>query len=506
MRDRFSKERGFALLVMGVTLVLVVFMVALAVDAAFLYLVRARLSASCDAAALAAARSVNVGMTLAAQEASAKARANAFFSANYPAGTLNTKNLVVNIVVAESGLRTRTVTVAASVQAPTYFLRMAKYSNVNVAATGTASRRDVNMIIVLDRSGSMQNSGSCEPMKSAARSFVSNFAEGRDRLALITFSSGMFVGYAPSKNFKSTNPTLDSVISTITCTGGTSSAMAISEAYNQLVTINEPGALNMILFFTDGVPTALTAYWPVKKLSDTRYGDGSSSYSNAASTYTYPKSTCYDAAGRANTSSSWAPQDRLGVMATIGSADAATGASYGVYARYTTGVNAADVSINGATSGNESRQGCNFGSGTTNLTRVRRDIAYIPTQDAYGNATGCCYDNAITTFPNGHSYQGKFRPDKPINIGAAARNATDNAATRIRSDSNLTPTFYVIGLGDPGGADPPDEVLLAKIANDPVSPSYTRTQPTGLYVFAPDNTQLNQAFARIASEILRLSN
>ncbi len=505
MRDRFSRKSGFALLVMGVTLVLVVFMVALAVDAAFLYLVRARLSASCDAAALAAARSLNVGLTLASQEAAAKARASAFFSANYPTGSLNTKNLVVNIVVAETGLRTRTVSVTASVSSPTYFLRMAGYKNVNVSATGTASRRDVNMILVLDRSGSMANSSSCEPMKTAARSFIANFAEGRDRLALITFSSGMYVGYQPSKNFKTSSPTLDSVISTISCTGGTSSAMAISEAYQLLQAINEPGALNMILFFTDGVPTALTANWPVKKLADTRYGDGSTSYSNTGSTYSFPKSTCYDAAGRTNSNAAWNPQDRLGVMATIGSAEDSTGATYGIYARYSTGVNATDVSINGATSGNESRQGCSFGSGTTNLTYVRRDIAYIPTQDAYGNATGCCYDNRITTFTSGN-YSGKFRPDKPINIGAAARNATDNAATRIRSDTNLTPTFYVIGLGDPTGSDPPDDVLLAKIANDPSSPSYVRTQPTGLYVFAPNNTQLNQAFARIASEILRLSN
>jgi len=46
---------------------------------------------------------------------------------------------------------------------------------------------------------------------------------------------------------------------------------------------------------------------------------------------------------------------------------------------------------------------------------------------------------------------------------------------------------------------------MKRVADDPSSPSCTNTEPAGLYVFAPDNTQLNQAFARAASEILRIS-
>lgn len=498
-----STRRGIAILITSIGLVLITFMVALAVDAAFLYLVKAKLSSSCDAAALAAARSLNVGLTLAAQEASARARASAFFTANFPAGTMNTRNLAVQITVAESGLRTRTVQVTATLSAPTYFLKMAGYNQVPVSASGTASRRDVNLILVLDRSSSMQNSGSCAPMKEAAKSFVANFAEGRDRLGMIVFGASWYLGFAPSKNFKTASPTLESRIDQISCYGNTSSAMAISEAYNQIVQINEPGSLNLILFFTDGLPNGVTASYPVKRLSDSRYGDGSGSYSRANTLYTFPKSTCYDAAGRANTNAAWNPQNRAGVLSQW-SGFASTGTTAGLMAPYSASINAgSEPSIDGPAAGETSRQGCSFGSGTSNLGLVRRDIAYIPTADVYGNGTLCCYETA-ETFSSG-AYAGQIRPDKPSSVGKASVNATDNAATRIRSDITYTPVFYVIGLGDPTGSEPPDEVLLAKIANDPTSASYTRTQPTGLYVFAPNNTQLNQAFSRIASEILRLS-
>lgn len=503
MRDRFTKKRGIAMLITAIGLVMITFIVGLAVDAALLYLVKAKLSSSCDAAALAAARSLNVGLTLAAQEASARARANAFFLANFPAGTMNSKNLGLQVTVAESGLRTRTVEVRATVDAPTYFMRMAGYDKVPVMALGTASRRDVNLILVLDRSSSMNASGSCTPMKNAAKAFVANFAEGRDRLGMIVFGASWYLGFAPSKNFKTASPTLEAQINSISCYGNTSSAMAISEAYNQIVQINEPGALNLILFFTDGLPNGVTASFPVKTQSDSRYGDGSSTYPKANTQYTFPKSTCYDAAGRTNANAAWNPQNRVGVLAQW-SGFAATGTTAGLMAPYAASINAgSEPSINGPVNSDTSRQGCNFGPGTTNLSWVRRDIAYIPQTDVYGNGTVCCY-KTVETFPSG-PYTGQIRPDKPSSIGKAAANATANAAQRIRRDTTYAPVFYVIGLGDPTGVEPPDEVLLANIANDPTSASYDRTETTGLYVFAPNNTQLNQAFSRIASEILRLS-
>jgi len=510
MRGRSSdRRRGIAIVMLAISLMLILFMVALAVDASYLYTVRAKLSMACDAAALAAARSLNVGLSMAAQEASARARAQAFFDANFPDGALNTRNRTSSVSVEETALRTRSVTVSASVMAPTYFMRLAGIPAVPVSALGKASRRDVNMMMVLDRSGSMQTSGACAPMKSAAQSFVSRFAEARDRLGLITFSTAWNYTYPLTKNFKTQSPTLSDVIGTITCTGGTSMAMAISEAYNKLAALAEPGALNIIMLFTDGIPTGLTARFPVRTVNDTRYGNGENNRTLDGLIYNYPStgtlynmapSNCRDAANKNYLDSGWNPQDRVGVFVASGEGTASTGATYGIIKPYVTSPAAADQAINGPLGALDSGTGCAFVAGTTdfnNMRYARRDVAYIPNFDLYNNRMDCCY-RSVSKFTSG-PYAGKIRPDTPAAVGAAATNATDNAAKRIRQSLAVPTIFYVIGLGDV------DSVLLKRIANDPSSPTYDRSEPTGLYVYAPDRTQLNQAFARIASEILRLA-
>lgn len=354
----------------------------------------------------------------------------------------------------------------------------------------------------------MQSAGACEPMKSAARSFVSRFAEARDRLGMVTYSTAWHYAYPLTKNFKTQSPTLDSVISTITCTGGTSTAMAVSEAYNQLSAIAEPGALNIIMLFTDGIPTGLTAQFPVKTSIDSRYGNGENrkvdgvtySYPNTGTIYSMERSGCRDAANKTYLQAGWSPQDRVGVLVASGTGTAGTGSTYGIIQPYASTMTASDRTINGSLGALDSGAGCAFGAGTTDFNQMRyarRDIAYIPNFDLYGNRMDYGY-RTVSAFTSG-PYAGKIRPDRPSAVGAAATNATDSAAKRIRQNLSMPTIFYVIGLGDV------DSVLLKRVANDPSSPSYNRDEPTGLYVYAPDKTQLNQAFARIASEILRLA-
>jgi hypothetical protein len=134
------------------------------------------------------------------------------------------------------------------------------------------------------------------------------------------------------------------------------------------------------------------------------------------------------------------------------------------------------------------------------MNHIEKDIAHLPEVDIYGNTlTGY---KAVSRYGSG-PYDGKIKVNSGTTMENAAVNALDNAAFRIRSDTNLNTVIYAIGLGGAGAAE---HVLLQRVANDPASPIFDNTKPEGLYVYAPTAVQLNEAFVRIASEILRLSN
>jgi len=533
--ERTAREKGIVILMTAIWMCVLIPCVGLAVDAGMLYVLKARLQTSVDAASIAAARSLSVGISLGDQAASAQARALAFYNANFKAGSFGTKNQSVNVSVAETAFRTRTVTVTGSFDAPQFFMRYLGFNSTRVNAMGKASRRDVNLILVLDRSGSMQdtptNGQPCTTMKNSATTFVNMFAEGRDRLSLITFGGAWYPNYLPSMNFKTSSPSLPTAISNISCSGGTASGTAVWNAYQQLVTINEPGALNLIVFFTDGYANMTHADYPVKTLSDQRYGYSGgykqwsstyNSYSGATvcndtgATCTMEPSPCQDAQGdkydrtaaqttRNYTYSTtppttpqtwnptWAPAALRGAL-TQNAGDQytlSTGSTYGlVVVQASSATDVSDPLIPAT--------GCAFKSDASD---VRRDVAYIPDTDIYGNNTTGY--KAIDVFPGStHPYYNKKRPDVPMAVTGVGMNVLDNASNRARNDVSLAPVIYTIGLGSNGGVD---GTLLARVANDKTSPIWTSTQQTGLYVYAANVTDLNYAFARVASEILRIA-
>jgi hypothetical protein len=133
---------------------------------------------------------------------------------------------------------------------------------------------------------------------------------------------------------------------------------------------------------------------------------------------------------------------------------------------------------------------------------MRLDVAYMPTQDHWGNSTlGYLQPEPV---PTGSPYAGYQRVDTPTAISIASTNAADNAATATRNDTVYNPVIYTIGLG---GTDPQpiDAVFMERVANDPRSPIYDSTKSAGMFVYASDINQLGIAFRTIASQILRLS-
>jgi hypothetical protein len=288
-------------------------------------------------------------------------------------------------------------------------------------------------------------------MKAAATSFVNKFAGGRDKVGLITFSGSSYVAFQPNTTFKSTSPNVTTLISQMATGLNTGTAQALSVAYQELTTLNERGAMNVIVLFTDGIPNGLTAdYNTVLRVT-------------SSCTYkTIPK------VGTIYQSSVFAAQDpgpTIGVMNYLSSS-------------------ISDVGENRVASGSA---GCAYASNSQNM---RMDIERMPTADYYGNLTTGYRPVSLTGV------------DRPTQIVAASVNAADNAARTIRQNANLRPVIYVIGLG---GSEPLDQAFMKRVANDVASEVYTETEATGLFVFSPTPAQLETAFERIASEILRLA-
>ena len=90
------------------------------------------------------------------------------------------------------------------------------------------------------------------------------------------------------------------------------------------------------------------------------------------------------------------------------------------------------------------------------------------------------------------------------NIVNASINAADSQGLKIRQ-STVIPNIRVfsIGLGNAPGGVPDD--FLERVANDPRASNYDTNYPAGEYVFAPQSTDISNAFSQVASEILHLA-
>ncbi len=482
MRERFSKrlkqERGATLILLTFALSLVVLpLMGIAIDGTTCYLVRIKLSQAVDAAALGGARSLSTGLNLTSQTTSATATALSYLNSNFPSGLMGaTFSGSPTISITQNSTISRTVQVQATVIVPLTFLRVAGFRTATVSETAQSTRRDVNLMLVLDRSVSMFNAGVCPTMIANAQAFVSKFANGQDILGLITFNEAWSLDFPPSTSFLSGSPTLPSVMSNLQCAGNTSSAMALWQAYGQIQAVNQPGRLNVIVFFTDGNPDGITSTFPIKMATDTRY-TWSSPYNQVSS----PPSLCPKSAVLDGVIAQW-------------NGDVNPGPTAGVFKTLNTGISdPSEVSI--------SAPGCTF-TGSAGQTAMTSDVAYIPAQDDYGNAT-TGYETS-TLFPSGSPYAGQIRPDLPTSITAASTNAAVNAARRIQADTTFNIVIYSLGLGGTV-TEPLNLDFLRRVANDPQSSSYNSSRPTGHFYYAADITQLGAAYQGIASQILRLS-
>jgi Flp pilus assembly protein TadG len=473
-------RKGFAVILTTLSLVLLVPMVGLAIDVSMLYMIRAKLSGAVDAAVLAGAQSLANGGDAGTQRASAQDAATRFFNANFPSGYWGTTNVTFAPPVIDDSTTAnyRTVTATASATAPLYFLRVFGTDTTLVSVSAQAGRRDALVMLVLDRSSSMnysfQGTTACAIMKQDAAQFLTYFAPGRDMLGLVVFGSSSFV-YAPTTSFNQPDAngnTVASLIGQINCGGNTNTSGAVEQAYNQIQAINSTTRTNVIVLMTDGRPNGF-----VGDYTNLRINPGS----------------C-DAAGK----------PLVGVIAQWAGGPQVTGTTAGVMS----------VLNNSASTSNETATansgGCQFAG---DLTKLRNDINAMPATDYYGNALAGSYSVSNSNFPYNGMSADLSKVTSPRQIIVASTNAIDNEGTKIRTNTVLSPSIYTIALEGSDPNDPPDTLMLRKLANDPsmeTDPDPTaqtffqqqKGQTTGYFADAPDPSQLASAFNSVAMQIV----
>ncbi len=486
----------------------------LAIDASVVYLMKAKLSAAVDAAALATARSLN--LTAAPnQQNPAIAMGMSYFAANLPAGTMGVTVVGGGPTIPQPTLiaatNTLQVNVSATIQVPLYFMRLLGFPTSTMTASGQASRRVSNIILVLDRSYSIALGGNCSNLISSAENFVNDFVDGTDTMGLVDFQASANEDFIANTNFKSGNPNINSYISQLQCTGYTNTAEALAKAYSRLQVIGQLSANNVIVLFTDGNADTISAAFPVR-------------LSNASKTTVYnwqPIGNSNPGTVQQGASTCKSTITKLtGVMTNLPGGLTSANDVGGVYqdtAQSISWVSPYQYSGSGYPfpAAPVSGSNCYFSSTSVysypyNTLAIRDDV-YIPTLDnsqykvSFINPYWTQAADYLSTGP----YKNKgLRADTTQSVNDAALSEADNLANIIRGGTASTgapiqATIYTIGLGNP-----PAEVIntnfLERVANDPRAPGYNSNQPTGLFILC-NSSGLQSAFQQIASQILRLS-
>ena len=158
MRMPHKKQQGQVLIMVVLSAMVLIGSVGLAIDSALGYLVKAKLNAAVDAASLAAARGVTPATTGTAQEANARQAARDFFNINYPDQFLMSTPVLNPVGVHFDG-GTVTVDVAASASLPVSLMGVLGFRTLDVSASAQTVRKDLDMVLVMDTSGSLQPIG-----------------------------------------------------------------------------------------------------------------------------------------------------------------------------------------------------------------------------------------------------------------------------------------------------------------------------------------------------------
>jgi Flp pilus assembly protein TadG len=455
MRAPHKKQAGQVLVMVALSAVVLIGSVGLALDSALGYLVKAKLNAAVDAASLAAARGVSTGDSRDAQEANARLAARKFFNINYPDKFLLSTPTLDPVGVQFDG-GTVTIDVAARASLPVSLMGVLGFKTLEVSARAQTVRKDLDMVLVMDTSGSLVHNA--EAVKAAGIAFLDKFNASVDRVGLLHFSSGVQIDVpirTVDRGFD--RFAASAAVGQYHFDGGTNSAEGMWHARNQLrkIDASRRSSLRVIVFFSDGSPAAFSSHFFPADSGNCRKAGSIATWTDLPQGWATGVDGLYriDAAGNNKLS----PFEDCKASAVT---------------RLPDWYNA---SHDGDTAG---EAGLHEFPIVTNAPRV--------------------VTSSLSTPQRGWT-----------NVHRASRNLVEAMAAKARQEDIFV---FTLGMGSsltkPEGPDKEKgEDLLRCLANAADAKASCRkpTEPVGLYCYAATESELSPCFTRLASAILRIS-
>jgi Flp pilus assembly protein TadG len=469
-------ESGVALIHMAVFLPVLLLFTGLAVDTGRAYVVKSQLSKAVDGAALSAARNLNGG--------NPKGEAAKIFSANFPSDFMGATSVTDPATAAdfyemhtdeETGMHI--VTIKATATVPTTFMRLGNFNEMTVSSASEATRRLVDLSLVLDTSGSI---GPAWPaVRDAARSFIDAFDKNGDRMALITYSFGARVLDPMPVGFGFDKDKLKADVPNALPGGTTSMAEGLYRGWDEVRSVpgGQQAGLRVIVLFTDGSGNVLPGFI-----------DGSG-IAKGVFSGDFPK-----------------------VLPDPTNATTNTPVIQGAYQTET-----------GTQSPSWAYQPPSWNSTSTTMS-----LPLLPASSAHTHhrsagipvsfplQSNTLKVNGVTQsakrgLRNYDVAAGKY-PAEVFNIRNAATNLTEIIADAARSDNtgDHRIRIFTIGMGqlvkmNLGTIPESSESVLKRVANDKSSPDYDSTQLEGKYYYAETAADLGPVFQQLQNQIIRLS-
>lgn len=428
--------------------------VGLALDAGLSYTVKAKLNAATDSASLAAARAVATGDNLDAQIANAKAAAKRFFDVNYPANYMLAHATMNEPSVVSDGHGKFTIDVSASATMPVSLLGALGAGPLAPAVGSQTVRKDLDMVLVLDTSGSLSDEASS--VRSSATTFLKQFNVDQDRVGLLHFAYGAVIDdpIRPlQRGFDRTSMT--NHINAYRFAGSTASPEGMWNARDQIngISLADRSSLRVIVFFSDGSPNSFGSYLDFKTPSDC----------------TQP--------------------------GTITTDDDGSGTPGGLYR-----LDRTNSSLGGGCTPSEQWFS----------TALKDKVTALPDWYNAHNPVNRRNDPLLREYPIVTSAPRVVtNVVNYTNVNRAARNLVEAMASKSRDEGIYV---FTLGLGaqlksGTGVDNEKGEDTLKCMANSVDSPSrcFNAAKPVGVYCYAATESDLTPCFSKLASAILRIT-